>query len=46
MDFVVITPSGCYLLMETNDGEVLVVWPAPPDSLPGGGAPVASPAAA
>lgn len=34
MDFVVITPSGCYLLMETDGAEVVRVWPAPPDSLP------------
>lgn len=43
MDFVVITPSGCYLLMETDDGEVIGVWPAPLDSLPPADAP-ASPA--
>jgi hypothetical protein len=39
MEFVVITPRGCYLLMETDGGEVVQVWPAPPDSLPPAGAP-------
>lgn len=39
MDFVVITPSGCYLLMETDGVEVVQVWPAPADSLPPAAAP-------
>jgi hypothetical protein len=34
MDFHVITPSGDYLVMETWNGKVIDVWPAPADSLP------------
>lgn len=39
MDFHVITPAEEVLVMETEDGRVVEVWPAPPSSLPPGAAP-------
>lgn len=39
MDFNVITASGIYLLMQTQDGRVLQVWPVPLDSRPTDGQP-------
>jgi hypothetical protein len=40
MDFHVITPSEEQLVMATEDGRVVEVWPAPPSSLPNAAAPV------
>jgi hypothetical protein len=34
MDFHVITSSGSYLVMATQNGQIIQVWPAPPESLP------------
>ena len=36
MDFHVITPAEEALVMETEDGRVVEVWPAPTSSLPDG----------
>ena len=39
MDYHVITPAGSQLVMQTEDGRVVAVLPAPASSLPGGAAP-------
>lgn len=39
MDYHVITPAEEALVMETEDGRVVEVWPAPPSSLPHNAAP-------
>ncbi|SDC68601.1 hypothetical protein SAMN05428966_102113 [Massilia sp. PDC64] len=40
MDYLVSTPAETQLVMQTVDGRVIAVWPAPPSSLPGVAAPV------
>lgn len=39
MDYHVSTPAETQLVMQTTDGRVVQVLPAPPSSLPGGAAP-------
>jgi hypothetical protein len=34
MDFHVITSSVSYLVMATQNGQIIQVWPAPAESLP------------
>ena len=39
MNYHVITPAEEALVMETEDGRVVEVWPTPPSSLPPAAAP-------
>ena len=39
MDYHVSTPTETQLVMQTADGRVVLVQPAPPSSLPSGAAP-------